>query len=45
MLAALARPRRGWEKLYVDTVLGADTGADCGFLLGASGDRVLRESH
>jgi dihydroxy-acid dehydratase len=45
MLAALARPRRGWEKLYVDTVLGADTGADCSFLLGSSGDRVLRESH
>jgi dihydroxy-acid dehydratase len=45
MLAALATPRRGWEKLYVDTVLGADTGADLGFLVGASGDRVARESH
>ena len=45
MLAALAEPRRGWEKLYVDTVLGADTGADCDFLVGASGDRVARESH
>jgi dihydroxy-acid dehydratase len=45
MLAALAEPRRGWEKLYVDTVLGADTGADLGFLVGASGDRVARESH
>jgi dihydroxy-acid dehydratase len=41
----LARPRRGWEKLYVDTVLGADTGADCSFLLGSSGDKVSRESH
>ncbi|WP_432991529.1 dihydroxy-acid dehydratase [Dactylosporangium sp. CA-233914] len=44
-LAALARPRRGWEKLYVDTVLQADTGADLDFLLGASGERVARESH
>ena len=45
MLAALASPRRGWEKLYVDTVLGADTGADLDFLIGASGDQVARESH
>jgi dihydroxy-acid dehydratase len=45
MTEALARPRRGWEHLYVRTVLGADTGADCDFLLGASGDRVARESH
>ncbi len=45
MLDRLARPRRGWEKLYVDTVLGADTGADCDFLTGSSGDRVSRESH
>ena len=45
MLAAVATPRRGWEKLYVDTVLGADTGADLDFLIGASGDQVARESH
>ena len=45
MLERLARPRRGWEKLYVDTVRGADTGADCDFLIGSSGDRVSRESH
>jgi len=45
MLAALASPRRGWEKLYVDTVLGADTGADLDFLVGSSGDEVARESH
>jgi dihydroxy-acid dehydratase len=45
VLSALAQPRRGWEKLYVDTVLGADTGADLGFLVGASGDQVARESH
>jgi dihydroxy-acid dehydratase len=45
MVAALAQPRRGWERLYVDTVQGADKGADCDFLVGASGDRVSRESH
>jgi dihydroxy-acid dehydratase len=45
MVDRLARPRRGWEKLYVDTVLGADTGADCDFLVGSSGDKVSRESH
>ena len=45
LLDAVAKPARGWEKLYVDTVLGADTGADCDFLLGSSGDRVSRESH
>jgi dihydroxy-acid dehydratase len=45
MVAALARPTRGWEKLYVDTVLGAETGADLGFLVGSSGDAVARESH
>jgi dihydroxyacid dehydratase/phosphogluconate dehydratase len=45
LMAAVARPVRGWEKLYVDTVLGADAGADLNFLVGASGDRVTRESH
>ncbi|MFG2043544.1 dihydroxy-acid dehydratase [Dactylosporangium sp. NPDC048998] len=44
-LDALAGPSRGWERLYVDTVGQANTGADCDFLLGASGDRVARESH
>jgi dihydroxy-acid dehydratase len=44
-LDALARPARGWERLYVDTVQGADTGADLSFLLGGSGDKVSRESH
>ncbi|MEN3615390.1 IlvD/Edd family dehydratase [Plantactinospora sp. ZYX-F-223] len=42
---AFATPRRGWERLYVDTVRQADTGADLTFLTGASGDRVSRESH
>jgi dihydroxy-acid dehydratase len=43
--AALARPTRGWEKLYVDHVLGAEAGADLDFLVGASGDKVARDSH
>ena len=38
-------PHRGWAKLYVDTVLGADRGADLDFLVGASGADVARESH
>ena len=45
MLAAVAQPGRGWEKLYVETVLGAETGADLDFLVGGSGDAVARESH
>ena len=42
---AFAAPKRGWERLYVDTVLQADTGADLDFLVGSSGDAVSRESH
>ncbi|GIE90995.1 IlvD/Edd family dehydratase [Actinoplanes regularis] len=42
---AYAAPARGWERLYVETVGQADTGADCDFLRGSSGDRVSRESH
>ncbi|WP_114558730.1 dihydroxy-acid dehydratase [Desertihabitans aurantiacus] len=44
-VAAYAAPRRGWERLYVDHVLQADTGADLDFLLGSSGSQVSRESH
>jgi dihydroxy-acid dehydratase len=44
-LAGFAAPARGWERLYVDHVRQADTGADLDFLIGASGDRVSRESH
>lgn len=40
-----ARPARGWERLYVDHVRQADTGADLDFLLGSSGSEVSRESH
>jgi dihydroxy-acid dehydratase len=43
--AAFAAPTRGWEKLYVEHVMQADTGADLDFLVGSSGDRVTRESH
>jgi len=44
-VAAYATPTRGWEKLYVDTVGQANTGADLDFLVGSSGDAVSRESH
>jgi len=42
---AFAKPKRGWERLYVDHVQGADTGADLDFLVGSSGSKVSRESH
>ena len=42
---ALATPARGWQRLYVDHVRQADTGADLDFLVGASGSEVTRESH
>jgi dihydroxy-acid dehydratase len=44
-VAAFADPKRGWERLYVDHVLQADTGADLDFLVGSSGSAVSRESH
>lgn len=40
-----ANPRRGWERLYVDHVMQADTGADLDFLIGSTGSEVSRESH
>jgi dihydroxy-acid dehydratase len=45
MLDSLAKPDRGWQKMYVDHVTQADTGADLDFLVGSSGSQVLRESH
>lgn len=42
---AYARPMRGWERLYVDHVMQADTGVDLDFLVGGSGHQVSRESH
>ena len=44
-VAAYAAPVRGWEKLYIDHVMQADTGADLDFLVGPSGNEVSRESH
>ena len=44
-VAGFADPTRGWERLYVDHVLQADTGADLDFLVGSSGSEVSRESH
>jgi len=43
--AGYASPLRGWQRLYVDHVQGADSGADLDFLVGASGSEVTRESH
>jgi dihydroxy-acid dehydratase len=44
-VAAFANPVRGWERLYVQTVGQASTGADLDFLLCASGGEVARDSH
>jgi dihydroxyacid dehydratase/phosphogluconate dehydratase len=44
-LSAYAKPLRGWERLYVQTVQQANTGADLDFLLGSTGSAVSRESH
>ena len=45
MIDSLAKPDRGWQKMYVDHVNQADTGADLDFLVGSTGSQVLRESH
>jgi len=37
--------KRGYAKMYVDTVLQADKGVDLDFLVGKSGTPTLRESH
>jgi dihydroxyacid dehydratase/phosphogluconate dehydratase len=42
---AYASADRGWQRLYIDHVLQADTGADLDFLVGSSGSHVPRESH
>ena len=36
---------RGWYRLYIDTVMQADTGVDLDFLVGKSSSEVTRESH
>lgn len=43
--ATFASPARGYERIYIDHVRQADTGADLDFLVGASGSGVPRESH
>ena len=40
-----ANPERGWQRMYIDHVMQADTGADLDFLIGSSGSDVTRESH
>jgi len=45
LTSSFAKADRGWQKLYIDHVDGADTGADMDFLIGASGSEVTRESH
>jgi dihydroxy-acid dehydratase len=42
---AYAKPDRGWQRMYIDHVMQADTGADLDFLIGSSGSDVTRESH
>ncbi|HEX6860782.1 MAG TPA: IlvD/Edd family dehydratase [Caulobacteraceae bacterium] len=42
---APSRFERGWYRLYIDTVLQADRGADLDFLVGKSSADVTRESH
>ncbi|MCG7360139.1 dihydroxy-acid dehydratase [Roseomonas sp. ACRSG] len=37
--------QRGYERLYVEHVMGAETGADFDFLVGGSGAPPLRDSH
>ncbi len=38
-------PSGGYQRLYFDTVMQADRGADLDFLVGCRGDAVPRESH
>ncbi len=41
----VATATRGWEKLYIERVTGADCGADLNFLEGSSGSAPSRHSH
>jgi dihydroxy-acid dehydratase len=45
MINSLAKPDRGWSRLYIDHVQQADTGVDLDFLVGRSSSVVTRESH
>ena len=39
------QPERGWNRLYTDHVLQADSGVDLDFLVGASGAPVVHGNH
>lgn len=41
----LPHAERGYYKLYIDHVMGADKGAGLDFLVGKSGTHVTRDSH
>jgi dihydroxy-acid dehydratase len=45
LTAGYATADRGWQRLYLEHVQQADSGADLDFLVGASGSAVARESH
>lgn len=45
MRDGLAAPTRGWQRLYIDHVNQADSGADLDFLVGSSGPQVARNPH
>jgi dihydroxy-acid dehydratase len=45
LTGSFATADRGWQRLYIDHVLQANTGADLDFLTGASGSEVTRDSH
>ena len=44
-LDALAKPTRGWERMYIDHVQQAHLGVDLDFLRGSTGSATPRESH
>jgi dihydroxy-acid dehydratase len=44
-LDALAKPTRGWERMYIDHVQQAHLGVDLDFLRGSTSSATPRESH
>ena len=44
-LDALAKPTRGWERMYIDHVQQAHLGVDLDFIRGSNGSATPRESH
>jgi dihydroxy-acid dehydratase len=44
-VAPVTEHHRGYTRLYVEHVLGAERGADLDFLVGSSGAEITRESH